>query len=136
MHLHPYLHFNGCCEEAIEFYKSAVPAKVSFLMRFKESPELPPGGANPAIADKVLHATLTIGNSILQVSDGRCSGETKFDGFCLSISTPSEEEAKRIFASLSDGAKVFMPLGKTFFSPCFGMLTDKFGVSWMVIVQA
>jgi PhnB protein len=135
MQLQPYLHFNGRCEEAIEFYKTALGAKVTMLMRFKDCPEPHAPGMGPAIENKVMHANLAIGNATLLVSDGRCQGQTNFDGFSLSLSVPTDAEAERLFAALSNGGKVSMPLAKTFFSSRFGMVNDRFGVSWMVIRQ-
>jgi PhnB protein len=132
----PYLFFNGRCEEAIEFYKKAVGAEVMFLMRFKDSPEPPPPGAQPpGVENKIMHSTLRIGGSVVLVSDGRNSGILNFDGFAMSLSAPTPADADRWFAALSDGGKVVMHICKTFFSPRFGMVTDKFGVVWMVIVQ-
>lgn len=102
------------------------------LMRFKESPE--PADVDPAFSEKVMHSTLRIGDSIVMASDGRCNATSKFDGFSLSLSVPDETEARRAFAALADGGNVHMPLAKTFWSPCFGMLEDRFGVGWMVTV--
>jgi PhnB protein len=131
--VNPYLFFGGRCEEAIEYYKKALGAKVGLLMRFKEGPDqsmTPPGAG-----DKVMHARLEIGNTVAFVSDGQCEGKTDFGGFSLSINAPTEADADSIFAALSEGGKVEMPLSKTFFSPRFGMLEDRFGVAWMVIVE-
>ena len=135
MQVQPYLFFDGRCEEAIEFYKNALGVKVEMMMRFKDSPEPPqPGMCPPGSDDKVMHTCFRIGDTAVMASDGRCQGQPKFDGFALSVNAPSEGEADRMFASLAEGGKVQMPLGKTFFSPRFGMVADRFGVSWMVYV--
>jgi PhnB protein len=135
MQIQPYLFFDGRCEEAIDFYRTALGAEVEILMRFKDSPEPPPPGAvAPGSENKVMHATLRIGAATVMVSDGCASGSPSFKGFSLSLTVPSEAEADRRFAALADGGKVQMPLGKTFWSPRFGMLTDRFGVGWMVNV--
>ena len=135
MDIQPYLFFDGRCEEAIEFYRKALGARVEMLMRFKESPEQPPPGTNPpGSEDKVMHASLRIGDSTVMVSDGQCTGKPSFQGFSLSITVPDEAEAERTFAALGAGGQVRMPLTKTFFSPRFGMVADRFGVAWMVIV--
>jgi len=132
-----YLFFDGRCEEAIEFYKRALGAKVEMLMRFKDSPEpAQPGMVPPGAENKVMHSSFRIGDSVVMASDGRCMGKPSFQGFSLSISVPNQAEADRVFAALGDGGQVQMPLTKTFFSPKFGMVADKFGVSWMVIVLA
>jgi PhnB protein len=132
----PYLFFGGRCEEALEFYRTALGAKVDFLMRYKESPEPAPAGRLPAgFENKVMHATFRIGGTMLMGSDG-CEEGAKFEGFSLSLAVPTEAEADRAFAALSAGGKVEMPLGKTFWSPRFGMLTDRFGIGWMVSVVA
>jgi PhnB protein len=104
------------------------------LMRFKDSPE--PGMCAPGAENKVLHASLRIGETTLMASDGRCQGKLSFQGFSLSLAVLNESEAERLFASVAEGGQVQMPLTKTFFSPCFGMVTDRFGVSWMIIVPA
>lgn len=137
MQIQPYLFFDGRCEAAIEFYRKALGAEVEMLMRFKDSPEPPPPGVvPPGSENKVMHASLRIGASTVMASDGRCSGQTIFQGFSLSLTVPSEAEADRLFAALAEGGKVQMPLGKTFWSPRFGMLTDRFGVGWMIGVPA
>jgi len=136
MPLEPYLSFDGRAEEAIEFYKSAVGAEVQMLMRMKDSPEPPPPGMVPPGAEnKVMHASLRIGGSTVMIADGRCQGKPNFHGFCLSLSVPNEAQADKAFNALADGGKINMPLGKTFFAPRFGMLTDRFGVPWMIIVR-
>lgn len=127
-----YLFFNGCCEEAIEFYRHKLGAEVIMLMRFKDSPD--PTLCAPGSENKVMHASLRIGETRVMASDGRCTGKRSFEGFSLSIAAPDEAEADRLFAALSDGGEVQMPMTKTFFSPRFGMVADRFGVSWMVIV--
>jgi PhnB protein len=136
MQVQPYLFFDGRCEEALDFYARAVGAKVEMLMRFKESPDPhPPGMLPPGAENKVLHATMRIGDTQVMASDGECKGRPSFQGFSLSLTARDEAEAKRRFNALADGGKVQLPLQKTFFSPSFGMLTDRFGVGWMVIVQ-
>ena len=131
----PYLFFDGRCEEAIEFYKGALGAKVDMLMRFKESPDpVPPGMCGPNSDDKVMHSALRIGETLIMASDGMAGGKPEFKGFSLSVNVADAAEADRMFAALGTGGSVTMPLGKTFFSPRFGMVTDKFGVGWMVIV--
>jgi PhnB protein len=135
MQIQPYLFFEGRCEEAIELYKKALGAEVEMLMRIKDSPEPPPPGMHPPGSDnKVMHASLRIGGARLMASDGRCSGKPSFQGFSLSLDARDEAEAKRMFSALAAGGEVRMPLSKTFFSPCFGMLADRFGVPWMIIV--
>ena len=135
MHIESYLFFNGRCEEAIAFYKRALGAEVLMLMRNNEAPEPAPPGMLPAGSEnKVMHATLRIGTSNLMLSDGRCDGKTEFRGFSLSIDAANEAEADRLFAALAEGGTVQMPLAKTFWSPKFGMVADRFGVGWMVSV--
>ncbi|MEF8721961.1 VOC family protein [Candidatus Accumulibacter phosphatis] len=131
-----YLMFEGRCEEAIEFYKQALGAEVQMLMRYKDSPEPPPGCDSPQNDEKVMHAEFRVGDTLLMASDGRCSGSPAFQGFSLSIPATDVGEAEQYFAALADGGQVIMPLAKTFWSPAFGMLTDRFGVPWMVNVLA
>lgn len=132
-----YLFFDGRCEEAIAFYRSALGAELTMLMRYKESPDAPPPGVvPPGSENKVMHASLRIGDTVMMASDGRCQGKPTFQGFSLSITVANETEADWVFSALADGGQVQMPLGKTFFSPRFGMVADRFGVSWMVIVPA
>ena len=131
----PYLFFDGRCEEAIEFYRRTLGAEVTMLMRFKDSPEPPqPGMCPPGAGDKVMHASFRIGDATVMASDGRCQGRPSFQGFSLSLTVPNEVEAERLFASLADGGQVQLPLAKTFFSPRFGMVADRFGVLWMIYV--
>jgi len=132
--IEPYLFFGGRCEEALEFYRTAVGAEIQMMMRFKESPSpMPPGSIPPGFEEKIMHASFRIGGSRLMASDGNEAG-AKFGGFSLSIAVPSEAEADWVFAALSEGGKVGMPLSQTFWSPKFGMLTDRFGIDWMVSV--
>ena len=134
----PYLFFDGRCEEAIEFYRRALGAEVNMLMRYKDSPEPPQAGCAlpPGSENRIMHGSLRIGKTTLMVSDGHCGGKPKFEGFSLSLTAATEGQAERLFGALADGGKVQMPLAKTFFSPRFGMVTDRFGVMWMVIVAA
>jgi PhnB protein len=133
MQIQPYLSFDGRCEEAIEFYKKAIGAEVDMLMRWKDAPDK--SMCTPENADKVMHSSLRIGQSTVMMSDGRNGGHPEFKGISLSLMPSTAAEAEKLFAALSDGGQVQMPLGKTFFSPCFGMVADKFGVSWMVVVM-
>jgi len=133
----PYLFFGGRCEEALEFYRTAIGAEIEMLMRYKDAPEQPPDGMlAPGFENKVMHASFRIGATVLMASDG-CGGpdEGKFDGFSLSIAVQSEEEADRFFAALSEGGTVTMPLGPTFWAKKFGMLTDRFGLGWMINLE-
>ncbi len=135
MKVEPYLFFNGRCEEAMAFYQEALGAEVTFQMRMNEAPDPPPPGAVPAGFDnKIMHASLRIGELTLMVSDGNSDMQPSFTGFCLSLSVATPAEAERCFHALAAGGQVKMPLGKTFWSPAFGMLEDRFGVGWMVIV--
>jgi PhnB protein len=131
--IEPYLFFEGRTEEALAFYQKALGAKVEMMMRNRESPEPPPPGMN-APAEKIMHSSFLIDGARVMASDGMCSGKPNFQGFSLSVTAASEAEAKRKFSALAEGGKVTLPLGKTFFSPAFGMLTDRFGVGWMVMV--
>ena len=131
MQVQSYLFFEGRTEEAIEFYKKAVGAKVEMLMRNKESPEPPPGMKAPP--EKIMHAAFRIGDTQVLASDGMCSGSPSFQGFSLTLDARDDAEAKRFFAALAEGGQVKMPLTPTFFSSNFGMLTDRFGLGWMVM---
>ena len=136
MQVQPYLFFDGRCEEAIEFYKNKLGAKVEMLMRFKDSPEpAQPGMVPPGAENKVMHSSFRIGDTVVMASDGRCMGKPSFQGFSLSLTAPDEAEAERLFATLGEGGQVQMPMAKTFFAPRFGMVADRFGVSWMVVVM-
>ena len=134
----PYIFFSGNCEEAVEFYRTALGAEVEFSMRFKDSPEPhQPGMLPPGAENKIMHTSFRIGDSVIMASDGGVCGEGDakgFEGFSLSISVATEAEADRYFAALSEGGKVGMPLTRTFWSPRFGMVTDRFGMGWMISV--
>ena len=135
MRVEAYLFFNGRCGEAVEFYKKALGAEVTMLMRFKDSPEpQPPGMVPPGSENKIMHTSFRVGDTTVMVSDGRCTGQSSSHGFCLSLAVANEREADRVFAALSEGGQVQMPLTKTFWSPRFGMVADRFGVGWMVSV--
>ena len=132
--IEPYLFFNGCCEEALEFYLKTLGAEIEMIMRFKESPT--PTMAPPGSEEKIMHSSFLVGKSRVMASDGHCQGKANFQGFSLSVAAANETEADRLFAGLGEGGQVQMPLAKTFYSPRFGMVTDRFGVMWMVIVPA
>ena len=132
----PYLMFDGRCEEAIEFYKKALGAEVGMMMRFKEAPEKPPAGTLPPGSDnKIMHSCLSINGESVMASDGCAQGKPKFEGFSLSLKATNESQADHMFAALADGGEVRMPLGKTFFAKRFGMVADRFGVGWMILVE-
>ena len=131
----PYLFFDGRCEEALDFYTSALGAKVTMIMRYQDAPDPPPPGMIPPGSEgKIMHASFRLGETTVMATGGRCGGQLEFRGFSLSLTVASEEEADRVFAALAEGGHVHMPLGTTFFAPRFGMVADRFGVSWMVIV--
>jgi PhnB protein len=134
MQVQTYLSFDGRAEEAIEFYKKTLGAEVKMLMRWKDSPDK--SMCMPGAENKVMHAYLNIGETGVMVSDGRNTGQPNFAGFNLSIDTKTKAEADKLFNALAEGGKVTMPQSKTFFSERFGMLTDKFGVNWMILVAS
>ena len=130
----PYLDFSGRCEEALEFYRTALGAEVEMLMRYDQSPEQPPPGMLQAgFEKKVMHASFRVRGVQLMASDG-CDDKTKIEGVRLALTLPTEDDARRAFDALAAGGTVEMPLTKTFWSPCYGQVTDKFGVGWMVMV--
>ena len=135
MEIQPYLFFDGRCEEAVEFYREALGAEIEMLMRFKDSPDpVPEGMIPPGSENKVMHASLRVGGALVMASDGNCGGQPQFQGFSLSLSVPDAAAAERMFTALARDGQIQMPLGKTFWSPCFGMVRDRFGVAWMVTV--
>lgn len=134
MKVQPYLFFDGHCEEALEFYRRALGAKIEMLIRYKESPEPPPPGmVQPGMEDKVMHASFSIGDTTVMASDDCTRPKISIEGFQLSLTVADAAEARQRFAALAEGGQVKTPLAKTFFSPSFGMLVDRFGVSWMVV---
>ena len=134
MKIEPYLMFDGRCEEALEFYKKALGAKVEMLMRFKEAPG--DQKCAPGNEEKIMHAALRIGDTQVVASDGMAQGKPEFKGFSLTLNAKDKPETERLFAALSAGGQVRQPLIETFFSPSFGMCADKFGVGWMVMVPS
>lgn len=131
MQVQPYLFFDGRCEEAIEFYKAKLGATVEMLMRFKEAPDQ--SMMAPGSGDKVMHASIKIGDTSVMASDGHNSGNPVFKGISLSLTAKDDAEAEKLFKALGEGGQVQVPMDKTFFASRFGMVADKFGVGWMVI---
>jgi PhnB protein len=138
MTVHPYLNFDGRCEEALTFYRKALGAEVTMLMRYKDAPKPDASSqcpaADPSKANLVMHSSLQIGDSTISASDGHGEGKPDFKGISLTLTVSDEQKAQKLFAALADGGQIQMPLTKTFFSPGFGMLADRFGVGWMVLV--
>lgn len=134
--IEPYLFLNGRADEAIAFYQDALGAELAMRMSFGDSPEKSPMPLPPGWDQKVMHAALKVGDMLLMLSDGGCADATKFEGFRLSLACDGEAAARKAFDKLAAGGEVQMPLTKTFWSPLFGMLTDKFGVGWMVTIAA
>jgi PhnB protein len=137
MHINPYLFFEGKTEEALNFYQKTIGAKVEALMKFKDAPPGACGGQtpDPATANKVMHASFRVGDSLVFASDGDCRQKANFDGFSLSLEAKNEDEAQKLFSALGEGGQVVMPLSETFFATRFGMLADRFGVKWMVVAM-
>ena len=138
MQVQPYLFFDGRAEEALEFYKKALGAEVTMLLRFGDSPEPPQkaeGCASPGAPEKIMHSEIRIGETTIMASDGYCAGKPEFKGFALSLAPKTDAEAKKLFDALTDGGQVVQPLMKTFFASSFGMVSDRFGVMWMVATQ-
>jgi len=136
MQVHAYLSFDGRCEEALKYYEKTLGAKLGLVMRFSESPDKPPPGMLPPGAEnKIMHSELHIGDTLVMATDGNCAGKPSFSGISLAISVGQEADARRLFDALAKDGQVQMPLGKTFFSPAFGMLVDRFGINWMVVTD-
>jgi PhnB protein len=129
----PYLFFDGRCEEALEFYRTALGAEILMLMRYKESPD--PNSCAPGSGEKIMHCTFRVGPVNLMASDGNCGNKPVFEGFSLALTVSSEAEAQKFYNALAKDGQVQMPLTKTFFSPSFGMVADRFGVGWMIMAQ-
>jgi len=142
MKVQSYLSFEGRCDEAIAFYKKALGAEVVQLMRYSDAPQMPTGEAEAGCAggaptaDKVMHSVLRIGETELMASDGRCSGQPEFKGIMLALTAATDAQARQWFDALADGGQVMQPLTPTFFSSSFGMLTDRFGIGWLLVVHA
>lgn len=134
-----YLTFNGNCEEAFNFYKSAFGGEFPYVGRFKEMPADASNPISPEDGEKIMHISLPISKeTVIQGSDtiGEwVSGYTKGNNFSISINTSTAQEADRLFNKLSEGGHVTMPMNKTFWGAYFGMFVDKFGVAWMVNVD-
>ncbi len=134
MQVQPYVFFEGRCEEALGFYRRALGAEVVMQMRYKDAPDPQVRPPAPGAEDKIMHASFRVGDTTILASDGHCQGGQSFQGFALSLTVTSDAEADRYFTALTDGGTVRMPLAKTFFSSKFGMVSDRFGVLWMVYV--
>ncbi len=131
----PYLIFGGRCEEALAFYTAALGARVEMTMRYREAPDPPPPGMLPdGYENKIMHSSFRVGENVIMASDG-CGGACAFDGFSLSVSYSTRDEARRVFGLLSEGGNITMAMGETFWSPLFGMCTDRFGLSWMITID-
>lgn len=142
MQIQPYLFFEGRCEEALNFYRDQLGASIGTMMRFSEAPPMDPAqapegcaGGPPPDGNKIMHADFRIGDSTLMASDGMASGKPAFAGVSLSLLVADVAEAERCFQALAQGGQVQAPLSKTFFSPAFGMVADRFGVSWLVVAE-
>jgi len=133
MLVQPYLFFDGRCEEALAFYETALGARVEMKLRYSENPEPPPGGTSPEMADKIMHSAFRVGEAVIMASDGMCTGVIDFKGFGLAVTLASADEVQHRFGLLADGGQVRMPPARTFFSPSFGIVADKFGVQWMLM---
>ena len=134
MHTQIYLFFDGRTEEALDFYKKTLGVEVEMLMHYKDAPPEAKEGCAPGTENKVMHSSFRLGDQRVMASDGYAKGNPEFKGFSLSLATKDEAEAEKVFAALGAGGQVHQPLIKTFFSPKFGMVQDKFGVGWMVLV--
>ena len=135
MRVQPYLQFHGRCEEAIEFYRGALGAEVEVIMHWKDCPEPQPGMIPPGAEKKVMHASFRVGDTAVMASDGLSPGQPTFQGFSLALTVPTDADAKRRFDLLAEGGQVQHPLMPTFFTTSFGIVTDRFGVSWMVVAE-
>ncbi|MEO8203603.1 MAG: VOC family protein [Betaproteobacteria bacterium] len=138
MLVQPYVFFEGRCEEALDFYAKAIDAKLEMKMKYSESPGgsgSRPSGLPAGSDDKIMHAAFKVGDSLVMASDGMCSGQAGFKGVALTISMDDQASVRRMFEALAQGGQVHMPLEKTFYSPLFGVVADKFGLSWMLMAN-
>ena len=133
MNVQPYLSFEGRCQEALDFYKSAIGATIEVVMQFKDAPADVQMQISPGSKNLVMHSSFKVGDTQIMATDGGCSGASKFSGITLTLNAKDVAEAEKLFAALGNGGQVMMPLGETFFAHRFGMLADKFGVPWMVL---
>ena len=133
MNIQPYLSFEGRAQEAIDFYKDAIGAKVDVVMHFKDAPPEMQAQMSPDSKDKVMHAAFHIGDTQVMASDGQCTGKANFSGISLTLNAADDAEAEKLFGALGKGGQVTMPMSETFFAHRFGMVADKFGVGWMVL---
>lgn len=127
------LNFGGRTEEAVQHYQAVLDAEVMMLMRFRECPD--PSFKRPGLEDKIFHATIRIGLTELMASDVGCDDpklETGFSGFAFAVRAGSIEDAERYFAGLSEHGRVIVPLSETFFATRYGIVNDRFGVSWKI----
>lgn len=143
MQVQTYLFFNGRCEEALGFYREKLGAEMISMTRFKDMPQdesAPPSencpGPTSELAEKIMHAEFRLGDVTLFASDGMEQSDPKFEGFSITMSVAKDDEAKRFFDLLAEEGAIIMPLTPMFFASLFGIVTDKFGVSWMILSKA
>jgi PhnB protein len=137
MNVQTTLNFYGRTEEAVKFYDNAIEAETLFKMRFLDCPD--PSQSRPGMEEKIFHATFRIGSTEIMASDCGCEKpptETTFAGFSLALRVQTPEKAERFFAALSDGGQIQMPLLKTFFATRYGIVIDRFGISWKIMVES
>lgn len=134
MQIQPYVFFDGRCEDALRFYADTLGAEVLFKMQYKDAPPEANRPADPKSDDKVMHASVRIGESTVMMSDDCMSPQVIRSGFSLSVTADSLAEGEKLFNALAEGGKVNLPWQATFWSKGFGMLTDQFGVNWMVTI--
>lgn len=131
------LNFYGCTEEAVKFYCMAIEAKTLFMMRFRDRPDYPQ--LKPGMEEKIFHATFRIGSTVVMASDCGCekapTGPT-FAGFSFALRVETQEKAERFFTALSNGGQIQIPLQKTFFAERYGIVVDRFGISWKIMVES
>ncbi len=130
MRLNPYLNFDGKCAEAFAFYARCLGGQNLAIQTFRESPMAEHVG--PEDQDRVVHARMNVGDTVLMGSDSPSNRSSEAKGFAVSLSVDSAEEAERVFHALAEGGEIHMPIGETFWAVRFGMLLDQFGIPWMV----
>jgi PhnB protein len=130
MEVNPYLNFNGNCEEAFNFYAKTFGGKILFKVTHGETPE---GHRNPELKDKIMHATLQVGDRVIMGSDAPQQYYSKPQGVYVSLNIKEVAESERVYNALAENAnKVELPLQETFWAERFGMLTDRYGIPWMI----